>query len=364
VTETLGAGRYRLERLLGSGGMAVVYLARDLELDRPVAVKLLAENLAGDEAFRVRFLREARHAGGLSHPNVAAVFDAGEENERPYIVMEYLDGETLAEVIARRGRLEPAEAVELVLQACAGLEHAYGAAGLVHRDVKPQNLLLTGDGTLKLVDFGIAHAAESTRLTEIGTVLGTAAYLAPEQAAGEDVGPAADIYSLGAVLYELLSGRPPFEFGSLAELASRQREGAVTPLRDLEPAVPEQLEEVVMRSLARKPDFRPASAGELANELTAAFAAAPTESLPTMVVPPIVARRRRYGGLAALTPLQLWLSVAAAAALLVTLIGVGVSSVGGDSSAAPPAPVKPVPHGGTSAEQARNLAAWIRANSR
>jgi eukaryotic-like serine/threonine-protein kinase len=363
VTETLGGGRYRIERVLGSGGMAIVYLARDLELDRPVAVKLLAENLAGDEAFRERFLREARHAAALSHPNVAAVFDAGEEDERPYIVMEYLDGETLAEVIARRGPLEPAEAVELALQACAGLEHAH-RAGLVHRDVKPQNLLLGGDGAMKLVDFGIARAAESTRLTEIGTVLGTAAYLAPEQAAGEDVGAAADIYSLGAVLYELLSGRPPFEFGSLAELASRQREGAVTPLRDLAPAVPEELEEIVMRSLARKPEFRPASAREFASKLAAASPAEPTEPLATMAVPTAVAQPRRYGGLSALTPLQLWLGVAAAAALLVTLAGVGVSAVGGDSSAAPPVPVKPVPHGRTSAEQARNLAAWIRANSR
>ena len=194
---SVGRGRYRLERPLGHGGMATVYLAHDVELDRPVAVKLLAESLAGDQAFRRRFLREARLAARLSHPNVVGVYDAGEaEDGRPYIVMEYVDGSTLE----GRGRLPPREAVGLAVQACHGLAHAH-AAGLVHRDVKPHNLLLRSDGTLKVADFGIARAAEATALTQVGTVLGTAAYLAPEQATGGEVTPATDVYSLGAVLY-------------------------------------------------------------------------------------------------------------------------------------------------------------------
>ena len=178
MNETLAEGRYRIERTLGYGGMAVVYLAHDEELRRLVAIKVLAEHLSGDSAFRERFLQESRLASRLSHPNVVQVYDAGEADGRPYIVMEYVEGDTLAE----RGKLAYEDAVPLALQACAGLQHAH-AAGLVHRDVKPANLLVREDDVLKIADFGIARAAELTRLTQHGTVLGTAAYLAPEQAA-------------------------------------------------------------------------------------------------------------------------------------------------------------------------------------
>jgi serine/threonine protein kinase len=199
----VSGGRYRLERPLGRGGMATVYLAHDEQLDRAVAVKLLAENLADDATFRKRFLREARLAARLSHPNVVNIYDAGEtEDGRPYIVMEHVQGMTLADLMRQRGRLSAAEAAGLAVQACRGLAHAH-AAGLVHRDVKPQNLLLGPGGTLKVADFGIARAAETTALTQAGTVLGTAAYLSPEQATGEEVTSAADVYSVGAVLYQL-----------------------------------------------------------------------------------------------------------------------------------------------------------------
>jgi eukaryotic-like serine/threonine-protein kinase len=317
--------RYRLERPLGHGGMATVYLARDTDLDRPVAVKVLD---AADEGLRERFVREARLAARLSHPNVVSVFDAGEDGGRPYIVMEHVEGETVAELLARRGPLPPDEARGLALQAARGLAHAH-AAGLVHRDVKPQNLLLREDGTLKIADFGIARATEDTALTQPGTVLGTAAYLAPEQARGERATPASDVYSLGAVLYELLTGRPPLE--------------TATPVRELAPEVPRDIEAVVMRCLARNPAYRPA---DLERELV-------TGDPPTrpLRAPPQGQRRK------------LWLGLAAAAAAAVAAILLAVTLTGGKSSKQPPPRPRAVPQiarGGNAQEQARNIAAWLR----
>ncbi|HSC49100.1 MAG TPA: serine/threonine-protein kinase [Gaiellaceae bacterium] len=341
-------GRYRLQRVLGNGGMATVYRARDEELDRPVAIKLLADHLAGDTAFRRRFLREARLAAGLSHPNVVAVYDAGEdERGRPYIVMEYVHGTTLAEV----GRLPAAEAVALVTQACHGLAHAH-ERGLVHRDVKPKNLLLRDDGVLKVADFGIAWAAEATALTQVGTVLGTAAYLAPEQALGEQVTPAADVYALGAVLYELLSGRTTYEFDTLADLAAKQREEPITPVSELADGVPPQVEDAVMRALARNPNYRPATAKAFADELSATV---PLEA-PATVAPAGRRRDRR----------RLWLALAALLVLVGIVVAVAIATTGGGSNAPPPArpaTVRPIPRAADTRQQARNIAAWLRARS-
>jgi serine/threonine protein kinase len=199
MTRRLGAERYELEDRLGHGGMATVYCARDTKLDRQVAIKLLADNFAGDEEVRKRFSREARLAARLDHPNIVQVFDVGEEDDRPYIVMEYVDGGTLADRLGRRGRsLARAEALHLLCQLCDGLGHAH-AKKLVHRDIKPQNLLLReSDGWLKITDFGIARAAEeTTRLTRPGKVIGTDRYMAPEQLADGKITPAADIYACG-----------------------------------------------------------------------------------------------------------------------------------------------------------------------
>ena len=348
-------GRYRLERPLGRGGMATVYLGRDSELDRPVAVKVLAKDLAGDIAFRKRFLREARLAARLSHPNVVSVYDAGEDADgRLYIVMECVEGETLADVLRERGRLPAAEAVGLALQACRGLAHAH-AAGLVHRDVKPQNLLLREDGTLKIADFGIARAAETTALTQVGTVLGTAAYLSPEQALGEEVTSAAEIYSLGAVLYELLAGRPPYEFDSLADLAAKQAQGAITPVSELVPDVPERVEDAVMRSLARNPRYRPSSAAELARELAPEDGEPPTVALET---PRATGRDDSR---------KLWLTLAGVLAVAAVLLGIAFGTRGsGSTPPATPRPpaVRPIAPGATAQQQARNLSAWLRFYSR
>jgi serine/threonine protein kinase len=351
-TDGLVGGRYRLERLLGDGGMASVHLARDEELDRRVAVKILHARLANDDAFRERFIREARLAASLSHPNVVQVFDAGrDETGHPYIVMECVDGETLAAELARRGRIPVERALSLGRQACAGLSAAH-AAGFVHRDVKPHNLLVRPDGTLKVADFGIARAAAAAGLTQTGAVLGTAAYLAPEQAAGEQVTPAADVYSLAAVLYEALAGRTPHQFESLVELVRKQREEPITPLREIAPEVPPTVEEVLMRSLAREPVYRPADAGELG----ALLAGDDTVALPAVSQGQSLGRVRKGQ--------RWWPALAAGLVLLAIGLGLAAGFNGGGSKRQPaapaPAPVAPILHGATPADEAHNLAAWLR----
>jgi len=348
------AGRYELGPVLGAGAMAVVHEAEDVELGRPVAVKVLAENLAHDGAVRERLLREARIAARLSHPNVVRIYDTGEEGGRPFIVMELVDGESLAELVHREGPLAPEQAVHLVLQACAGLEAAH-QAGLVHRDVKPGNLLLSRDGVLKIADFGIARAHDATRLTLTGTVLGTAAYLAPDQALAEEVTAAADVYALGAVLYELLTGVPPRRGETLAAALAAHAD-PVTPVRDVKPDVPAALESVVMRSLARMPEFRPGSAADLARQLRAAA------DDYTAVDVGVHSRHFSEGRKGR----RLFLAAAAAALAALGLgLGFGLSSGGRPHARpAPAAHLGPPPATGTAMQQARSLAQWLRANSR
>jgi eukaryotic-like serine/threonine-protein kinase len=335
--------------------MAVVYLAEDRELQRSVAVKVLRPRTGADSTPHKRFLREARLAARLSHPNIVRVYDAGETDDGLFIVMEYVPGRTLADV----GKLPADEVVRLALQACAGLQHAHDA-GLVHRDVKPANLLVGDEGVLKLADFGIARAAEVTRLTELGTVLGTAAYLSPEQAAGQEVTVAADIYSLGAVLYELLTGRAPLEFGSLAEVAAKQSEALIPPVRDVEPSVPEPLEAAVMPCLARDPRFRPQSAAELSHEL-AGSTDLQTVTRPTVRIEPSRSRWRSSVPVKRGWPL---LAAAIAVATAASVAGILRLTGGTEASAPPrPRPVAPPARGATPQEEARNLSAWLREHS-
>jgi eukaryotic-like serine/threonine-protein kinase len=265
------AERYEIERRLGAGGMSTVFMARDTVLERPVAVKLLAEHLADDEAFVYRFRREALSAARLQHPNIVQVFDSGEDpaSGRHYIVMEYVDGPSAADMLRERKQLDIDETANIVRDACHGLDYAH-RAGVVHRDVKPGNLLFAEEmGITKLADFGIAKAAEQTRITQVGSVLGTAAYLSPEQARGEEAGPPSDIYSLGVCAYQFLTGRLPHEYGSLTELALKQQQDPVAPVTDYRPEVSPELDEAVRLALERDPAARYSSALEMAEAIEA-----------------------------------------------------------------------------------------------
>jgi serine/threonine-protein kinase len=248
--------------------MATVQLAFDTRLERYVAVKLLAEHLAEDSSFVSRFRREALAAARLVHPNIVQVFDFGSESSsgRQFIVMEYVDGHSCAELLRDRGPMGPRDAVDVLGQACRGLDYAH-RNGVVHRDVKPGNLLRNTDGVVKLADFGIAKAAEQSDITKVGSVLGTAAYLSPEQARGEPAGPASDLYALGVVAYQLMAGRLPYEAGSLTDLARQQEAGPPESLSAVVRDVPESLGAVVARALAREPERRYADAAEMEDAL-------------------------------------------------------------------------------------------------
>jgi serine/threonine-protein kinase len=256
------ANRYELGDRLGSGGMSTVYQAVDRVLERTVAVKVLAEHLSDDEKFVARFRREALAVAKLVHPNIVQVYDTGVDAGRHFIVMEYVEGRSGAQLLQRDGALAPRTAVEIAAQACAGLEYAH-RMGIIHRDVKPGNLMVIGgpaggaaEMTVKLADFGIARAAEQTRLTQVGSVVGTAAYLSPEQSRGEEATPISDVYSLGVVTYQLLTARLPYEGNSLAELAIRRENERPLPPTSYEPEIPQALSQAVLQALENEPEDR------------------------------------------------------------------------------------------------------------
>ncbi len=262
------AGRYRLEGRLGYGGMSTVHRALDTRLERPVAVKLLAEHLADDPTFVSRFQREAQAAARLIHPNIVQVFDSGldEQSGRHYIVMEYIEGQSCAEILRDDGWMEVDDVLPLVEQACSGLDYAH-RHGVIHRDVKPGNLLRSREAVIKLADFGIAKATEQSSITQVGSVLGTAAYLAPEQARGEEAGAQADLYALGVVIYQLISGRLPYEATSLTELALKQQQEEPPTLDTLVAAVNPELADAVQVALALDPRDRYRNAHEMAQAI-------------------------------------------------------------------------------------------------
>jgi len=296
---TLIDDRYELLALAGSGGMAEVYLARDVVLDREVALKLLKARYAQDEEFVERFRREAKSAASLASPYVVPIFDRGEtEDGTYYIAMEYVPGGTLKDRIRTAGVLTPRVAIEVGLQAAQALKIAH-ERGIVHRDVKPDNILFAEAGHAKVVDFGIARAAEATTISHVGDILGSVKYMSPEQAQGEQVGPESDLYSLGTVLYEMLTGRVPFEIKTPADLPTAHAGGPPRRPRELNPGVPEGLDAIVMKLLSREPADRYGSASELVENLRrtrngippASISAGPIPSdastdAPTMVLNP------------------------------------------------------------------------------
>ncbi|MBV9412720.1 MAG: serine/threonine protein kinase [Acidimicrobiia bacterium] len=266
VAETTLAGRYRLVRLIDRGGMAEVWEGKDEILDRPVAIKVLHPRLAGDEQFQGRFRLEAVAAARLAHPNVVATFDTGMDDGVAYIVMELVVGRTLREVLRAEGPLPVAKAVTIAAAVADALHYAH-EAGIVHRDVKPGNILIGSDGRVKVADFGIAKAATDQDLTQQGALLGTAKYLAPEQVAGQSQDRRSDVYGLGVVLYEMLCGRAPFTGDTDMAVAYQHAHADPPKLRQLRPDVSRRLEGIVLKAMAKSPEQRFATAADMRTAL-------------------------------------------------------------------------------------------------
>ncbi|MGZ6340427.1 MAG: protein kinase domain-containing protein, partial [Candidatus Limnocylindrales bacterium] len=258
--------RYRLLELLGEGGMATIYRAHDGQLERDVALKLLRPEYGRDPDFVARFRQEAHSVASLSHPNIVSVFDFGTDPAGPFIVMEYVQGEDLASLLRRNGPLPPRRAARLTAEAARALEAAH-ERGIVHRDVKPSNVLLASDGRVKVVDFGIARALSDSQLTLPGTTLGSVHYFSPEQARGEQTTPASDIYALGILLYELLAGRRPWEGDSAASIALARLHGPAPMVSEVRAGVPPVLEAIDRKAMALEPEARFTSAGAMADAL-------------------------------------------------------------------------------------------------
>jgi len=287
------AARYELVSTLGTGGMATVFLARDRVLDRDVAVKVLRDQFATDPAFLARFTREALDAARLSHPGLVTIFDAGVDGQTAFIVMEVVHGQTVQEFLGSQGPLPIQRAVRVAADVCAVLDVAH-RAGIVHRDIKPGNILLSDDGRTRVFDFGIARTSGSAALTEISTVIGTAAYLSPEQAAGKQAGPPSDLYAVGCVLDEMLTGAPPFAAATPVALLHRHVHDQPAPPSSRRPEVGGRLDAVVSHLLAKDPADRPASAEEARRELLATLepSASATLIAPTVRAVSAPAHRR------------------------------------------------------------------------
>ena len=346
------AGRYELEELVGTGGMSSVFKAHDTLLERHVALKILHEHRTADDEYVERFRREARAVAQLSHPNIVTVIDRGEDEGRQFIVFEYVDGRTLKECLDAEGRMPVRRALELAIQVADGLAFAHDH-GLVHRDVKPQNVLLNGDGSAKVTDFGIARSLEVQGVTQSGTVLGTSSYIAPEQATGRDVEPATDVYSLGVVLFELLTGRVPFTGESFVSVAMQHVSEPPPNILDLRPDVPVRVANAVDRALAKSPADRFATMHDFGAELAACLAGlgpeAGEDATLVRMAPVVRASRRRDLRASRRLPLAL---VAVGLLLLAVVVAAAIWAVrrvdhgGSPGGSVPPAhatgPAKPV----------------------
>jgi eukaryotic-like serine/threonine-protein kinase len=346
TTERLLGGRYRLGAVIGHGGMAEVHRGRDVRLGRDVAIKLLRPELARDPSFQGRFRREAQSAASLNHPAIVAVYDTGEDQGdgggvTPYIVMEFVEGRTLRDVLAAEGRLLPQRAMEITAQICAALEQAH-RAGIVHRDIKPGNVMLTPAGEVKVMDFGIARAVtgSAATMTQTASVIGTAHYLSPEQARGEHVDARSDLYSTGCLLYELVTGAPPFSGDTPVAVAYQHVREDPIPPSGVEPEVPPAIDAIVLKAMAKNPANRYQTAAQMRADLERALAGQPVEAAPvlaedsTTILPPpattvlLRQQQRRPGRVLA----YIGLGVAAVLVFLVALLLAGnlLKSGGGE----------------------------------
>ena len=258
--------RYEIIKSIGEGGMANVYLAHDVILDRDVAIKVLRGDLSGDDKFVRRFQREALAASSLSHPNIVEMYDVGEDNGTYYIVMEYINGKTLKQLIKKRGALSLSECVDIMLQLTDGVDHAH-ASYIIHRDLKPQNIMIEDNGEVKITDFGIAMALNNTQLTQTNSVMGSVHYLPPEQASGKGATVKSDIYSLGIMFFELLTGNLPFKGDNAVEIAFKQIKDDIPSVREINPDIPQSVENIVLRATAKNPKNRYGSAKEMHDDL-------------------------------------------------------------------------------------------------
>ncbi len=281
-------GRYEVGPVLGYGGMAEVHRSRDLRLGRDVAIKVLRSDLARDAGFQARFRREAQNSAALNHPAIVAVYDTGQDSDGnggnvPYIVMEYVEGQTLKEVLTAETRLMPQRALEITADICAALEFSH-RHGIVHRDIKPGNVMLTPNGTVKVMDFGIARAmaAATSTMTATSAVIGTAQYLSPEQARGETVDARSDVYSTGCMLYELLTGQPPFTGDNPVSVAYQHVREDPVPPTEVNPELPPAIDAIVLKAMAKNPANRYQSAGEMRADLLRAVAGRPVAATPVL----------------------------------------------------------------------------------
>lgn len=327
--------RYRVTERIGSGGMAEVYKAQDEVLGRTVAVKVLHARYAAEPNFVARFRQEAQAAANLQHPNIVNIYDWGREGETYYIVMEFVKGTDLKTIIEQQGPIDPMKAAEIAVQVCSALAEAHGY-DVIHRDIKPHNIVITPDGTVKVMDFGIARAGNST-MTQTGSVLGTAQYISPEQAQGRPLGPASDLYSLGITLYELVTGRLPFDADTPVAVALKQVNEQPVPVRQVKPSVPASLEAVIMRTLSKDPSERYISAKEMRADLkrvlsgeplAGAAAYAPARAIDETSVMPAVERADRVRTASNIRPVPerrtspwLWVGIA----VVVLVLGIGTA---------------------------------------
>jgi len=343
VVGELIAGRYDLEELVGSGGMSSVYRAHDRLLERSVALKILHEQFTRDADYVERFRREARAVAQLTHPNIVTVIDRGEQDSRQFIVFEYVDGLNLKELVEQEGPLSPRDAIELGLQVARGLAFAH-EQGLVHRDVKPQNVLIDADGRAKVTDFGIARSLDVDGMTITGTIMGTSNYIAPEQARGQAVDEQTDVYSLGCVLYELLAGEVPFEGDNFVAVAMRHVNEPAPSVREIRPDVSPRLDWAIQQAMAKVPEERFESMDDFAAELEACDAELDGDEGATMIAPSAARarskprprkpnRRRRFGvwGL-----VLVGVALAAIAGGVIGALTLGGGGSGSSGSAPPP----------------------------